>query len=908
MLIDKNKTVCGLKLWENPFTMVKELKPLCRKISAEGSVLLTNDGTLPFKKGTRVALFGRNQEGYVKSGTGSGGAVRVARVPVIWDSFRENGVFQIDEELVEIYTTWVKENPFDNGHGWATEPWFQAEMPVNKALVDKFAAKNDAAVVIIGRTAGEDKDNAPRDGSYMLTSDEEKLLEVVTQGFERTVVVLNVGNLIDLSFLDRYKISALLYTWQGGQEGANALADLLSGKISPSGKLPDTQVYSIADYPSLEDFGNTQRLVYNEDIYVGYRYFETFAPEKVRYPFGFGLTYTDFDINCSAKEQGDSITVTATVKNVGNFTAKQVVQVYFAAPNGRLGTPARQLIAFGKTKELRSGDREVLELTFKKTDMAAFDDSGASGYKNAFVLEAGVYKILVGTDVRTAKEALSVELAETVLVKQCEEALAPTEPFDRIVAREENGRRVIAKESTPLSEIDLDERIKERRPVALPYTGDKGIKLLDVAEGKNTMDEFVAQLSELDLSSIVCGEGMNSPKVTEGTGGAIGGVTDTLFGFGIPVCCVTDGPSGLRLGKDYKSTSLPNGYALAASFDTKLVEEIFCLEGVELFRHNIDTLLGPGINIHRHPLNGRNFEYFSEDPLLTGKIAAAQTRGLDSADCNGTIKHFCCNNQESGRNTTNSVISQRALREIYLKGFEIAVKEGRASAIMTSYNMTNGYHCASNYDLATTVLREDWGYEGLVMTDWWAKCNCKGELGTKENLKALVRSQNDVYMVCDSAELKPNNILEGLAEGYITLGELQRNAKNILNYVISSNTFQKFVDGGCIIPKPEIINEDEMRELVTFENVKNGSRLEARFGGEGSALLVLELTSNTDALAQSPVRLIVDDCIQISLSVSGTEGKTVTVKRKLKVEDKLHPISIGFADAIEIKRLTVKGC
>ena len=244
-------------------------------------------------------------------------------------------------------------------------------------------------------------------------------------------------------------------------------------------------------------------------------------------------------------------------------------------------------------------------------------------------------------------------------------------------------------------------------------------------------------MNDNDLAAIVCGEGMNSPKVTIGTGGAFGGVTDSLLDLGIPVCCVTDGPSGIRIGGDLKSTSLPNGYVFASSFDDDLTEQIFELEGIELFAYNIDALLGPGMNIHRHPLCGRNFEYFSEDPLLSGKIAAAQSRGITKSGCTTTIKHFSCNNQEFKRSYCNAVVSERALREIYLKGYEIAVKEGNATAIMTSYNPINGYWSASNYDLTTTVLRDEWGYKGFVMTDWWARCNCKGEEGTKENLKAF---------------------------------------------------------------------------------------------------------------------------------------------------------------------------
>ena len=904
MIIDKEKTIGGLKLWENGFSAVQELKPLCRKIAAEGSVLLENDGVLPFKKGTRVALFGRNQEGYIKSGTGSGGLVRVQKAPVIWDSFNENGIFRIDSDLVEIYKSWIADNPYDNGHGWATEPWVQKEMPVDSALAEHFAEKNDVAVIIIGRTAGESNDNRDTEGSYRLSAEEDELIKNVSSAFRKTVVVLNVGNIIDLSFMDENRISALLYVWQGGQEGANALADILSGKISPSGKLPDTQVYHISDYQSLDDFGDENTLVYKEDIYVGYRYFETFAPQSVRYPFGYGITYTDFEIDCRATISDSDITVTATVKNTGDFIAKEVVQVYFGAPCGKLGTPVKQLAGFAKTKDLKAGDSETLTITFPKAQMAAFDDSGVTGNKNCYVLEAGTYKIFAGTDIRSASEVASFHICETVVTERLEEVMAPETAFKRIVAKEENGRRVMALEDTPLRETDLDARIFDRREKEIPFTGDKGIKLLDVAEGRKTIDEFVAQLTDQDLANIVCGEGMNSPKVTEGTGGAFGGVTDSLLDLGIPVCCVTDGPSGLRLGNDYKSTSLPNGYVFASSFNTVLTEEIFKLEGVELFRYNVDALLGPGMNIHRHPLCGRNFEYFSEDPLLSGKIAAAQTRGIALSGCSTTIKHFCGNNQELARYSTNDVISQRALREIYLKGFEIAVKEGNATALMTSYNLVNGYHSASNYDLTTTVLRDEWGYKGFVMTDWWTKCNCKGEDGSGQNLKAMVRAQNDVYMVCESAENKSHNILAGLSEGYIVRSDLQRCAKNLLRYIMTSPTFTKFVCGGCKKPDFGKISDENTETVFVVQNPKSGDSFESVYGGDN--VYVFELVSNADSLSQCLVDLKIDEESYVSLSVQGTNGTMITVKRKLKIKEGSHKLSITFPPAIEIKKLSIK--
>ena len=905
MIIDKNVEIQGKKLWEVKPGVVKELQPLCRKLAAEGSVLLENNGVLPFKTNTKIALFGRTQETYIKSGTGSGGLVRVEMTPCILDSFRENDRLILDEELAQIYAEWTKENPYDNGHGWATEPWSQKEMPLSEELVRAAAARNDVAVIIIGRTAGEDRDNSYNEGSYRLTFDELSMIEKVTGTFKETVIILNVGNLIDLSFMDKYNISALLYVWQGGQEGANALSDILSGKISPCGKLPDTQTYKAEDYPYFNNFGDRNESIYEEDIYVGYRYFETFAKEKVRYPFGFGLTYTEFEIGYTAEEENGKIIITASVKNIGNFTSREVVQVYFGAPCGKLGTPAKQLVAYKKTKELKPGEVQNLKLDFDITDMVAYDDCGVTGNEFCYVLEAGYYSIYAGTSVRNSECVLTYEQAETVVVKKHEQIMPAEKEFERFSASlDANGNRVLTKLPVPVRKFDVDQRIDERRPESIAFTGNKGIKLIDVADGKNTLKEFIAQMSDNDLATIVCGEGMDSPKVTVGTGGAFGGVTDSLLDFGIPVCCVTDGPSGIRIGGDFKSTSLPNGYVFASSFDDELAEQIFELEGVELFAYNIDALLGPGMNIHRHPFCGRNFEYFSEDPLLSGKIAAAQSRGVSRSGCTTTIKHYLCNNQETSRNKCNVVVSERALREIYLKGFEIAVKEGNATAIMTSYNPVNGYWSASNYDLTTTVLRNEWGYKGFVMTDWWAKCNCKGEAGNSENLKAMIRAHNDVYMVCSSAEEKRHNIFEGLEEGYITRGDLQYCAENLLNYILNSPTFKKFVLAGCVKPKYASIDEAEFETVAVIDNVISGEEYNLTFDTDKKCIFLFETECKNESLAQYPITLNVGGKNVLSFSISSNDSnKTV---RQMTLSNKSNVFNFRFSDNINLRKFAIK--
>lgn len=430
MDVNKKMMIAGQKLWDISQGPVKQLAPLCRKIAVEGSVLLKNDSILPFKKGEKIAVFGRIQETYIKSGTGSGGLVQVEKIPCIIESLQKNDTFEIDETLAQCYKDWVIEHPFDNGHGWATEPWCQEEMPVDEKLAEMTASRNDAALILIGRTAGEDKDNSTDKGSYYLTDREEELLLNVTKAFERVAVILNVGNLIDLSFMDKYRIGAVMYVWQGGQEGANALVDMLAGKASPCGKLPDTQAFSVESYPSYHNFGCPQKVYYQEDIYVGYRYFETFAKEKVRYPFGYGLTYTEFDTSCSANVCDEKIVVTAQVKNVGTFPARQVVQIYYGAPCGMLGTPDRQLAAYKKTKELQPEESETLIISFDIRNMASYDDSGSTGYPNCYVLEAGEYQIYAGTDVHSAKWVFTYHLQETIVTEQLEEVLTGRSPLN----------------------------------------------------------------------------------------------------------------------------------------------------------------------------------------------------------------------------------------------------------------------------------------------------------------------------------------------------------------------------------------------------------------------------------------------------------------------------------------------
>lgn len=361
----------------NPYKIDwNEYAALARQAVAEGCVLLKNDDkALPIRKGERVSVFGRIQFDYYKSGTGSGGAVNTRYVTNILDALKENKDISVNEELEQTYRDWLKDHPFEKGMGWAQEPWCQEEMPVTKELAEQAAAKSDIAVVIIGRTAGEDKDNSAAEGSYLLTTAEHQMLKEVCGAFKRVAVLLNVGNIIDMKWVKEYDPAAVLYVWQGGQEGGAGAADILTGTVTPCGKLSDTIALDISDYPSTEGFGDPTRVIYKEDIYVGYRYFETFAKDCVLYPFGYGLSYTTFTRTVESFDfDGETVTEKVTVKNTGDVQGKEVVTVFVEAPQGKLGKAARSLAAFAKTETLQPGESETLTLTFPIANLASYVD------------------------------------------------------------------------------------------------------------------------------------------------------------------------------------------------------------------------------------------------------------------------------------------------------------------------------------------------------------------------------------------------------------------------------------------------------------------------------------------------------------------------------------------------------
>ena len=772
---------------------------LAREAGHEGMVLLKNENrVLPVKKGTSLALFGKGVFDYVKGGGGSGD-VTVSHVRNLYDglTMREDAP-KLFTPLVDFYRENV-EKQYSEGAvpGMTVEPEIPAE------LLEGAKQFTDTAIIVISRFSGEgwdrksltyegqsssdvemvEKSNRIFENSdYYLTACEQKMVDTVSENFAKVIVVLNVGGMVDSTwFVHNDRISSVLMAWQGGMEGGLATADVLLGEVSPSGKLSDTFASGLDDYPSTYNFHESPDYVdYTEDIYVGYRYFETIeaAKNKVNYPFGFGLSYTDFQIETLwAGEKDGLISIGVQVENTGDFSGKEVVQVYYSAPQGLLGKPARVLAAFEKTRELKPGEVQVLTLTFPAASMASYDDLGKVA-KSAYVLEKGTYRFFVGNSVRDTEELAFVwEAKEDIVTEQLTEKAAPSllrhrmladGSFEELPARTpndhmENGLGWSGEETEGLAPA-----VRQINGYYLwPDTYGAEIKLIDVAEGRHTLAEFMEQLSDRDLAELLGGQ----PNV---------GVANT-FGFGnlpeygVPNLMTADGPAGLRIKPECGvcTTAWPCSTMLACTWNREIVEKVGCAAAKEVKENNISIWLTPAVNIHRSPLCGRNFEYYSEDPFLAGEMAAAMVTGIQSQKIGATVKHFACNNKETNRKDSDSRVSERALREIYLKAFEIIVKKSQPWVLMSSYNMINGCRASENKDLLEDILRGEWDFQGVVTTDWWTR---------GEHYKEL-KAGNDIKMGTGY----PERVMMALEKGLITRADLERCAGRVLEMILKAD-------------------------------------------------------------------------------------------------------------------------
>ena len=754
----------------------QKMNDLCRNVITEGCVLLKNDGVLPLKN-KRISLFGRCQINTFFVGYGSGGDVKPLYQTSILEGLVNAGA-NINLDLANEYLSWTKCNIPDEG-SWGNWPLCFEEMEISLDTIKKARSNSNVAVVIIGRSAGEDRDIKPQRGSWYLTIEELELLRNVREVFEEVCVVINSGSIMDTSEILDINPNALLYIWQGGQEAGKGVADVLIGNVSPSGKLTDT-IAKITDYPSTKYFGNELYNEYVEDIYVGYRYFNTFEKDKIIFPFGYGLTYSNFKCDIIDVRYIDTvINLKIKIKNIGDYSAKEVLQIYLSKPQELLGNPSLILSSYHKSNELKPNEEEVFDINIEVKDFASYDDEGITGFKNCFVLEKGLYKLFAGFNSLDLEEIFTFKIEENILVKKTQEACYPKEHFKRIV----NNNGILFKD-VPIMTINQKERILNYLPSNNEisnsyYTFDQ------VESGGITLDEFVNSLEFEELEALTRGSlyAMNSPLGPDGNAGTFGASTDKLFKRGIKAISTNDGPSGVRLSAS--STQLPNGVLLASTFNDKLIEDLTYELGKEVKERKSHVLLAPGINIHRNPLCGRNFEYFSEDPYLSGMIASAYVRGVQRANVSACPKHFACNNQEYHRHINDSRVSGRALREIYLKGFELCVKNSTPDVIMTSYNKINGEFSFYNHDLVRIILREEMNFDGLVITDWWMQDD---ESKIFDNLKKQayrIRATVDVYMpgsggTREEPGVSDGTLLYSYEKNAITLGEIRYCAKNVL--------------------------------------------------------------------------------------------------------------------------------
>lgn len=740
----------------------KKNRLFVKKSAAEGIVLLKNDGTLPLKRNCRrIALFGKGARKTIKGGTGSGD-VNTRSIISLEQGFQRAGIEvttgkwldEYDRIYQEAYLAYKKKirQRIENGEplfkAAFENPFFEPE-PQQITPSDAEESKTDLAVFVISRVSGEGSDRKYIEGDYLLSKTERENICFLAKTYPKLVVLLNVGGPVEITeWKEMQEVNAIMNIGQCGDQIGDIVADVLFGRTYPSGKLTSTWAKSFYDYPSAQSYIQADRpddSYYNEGIYVGYRYFDTYSIEPA-YCFGYGMGYTLFSIKAACDHDENGISVSAEVKNIGNDRGKEVVQVYAALPAGALDQPAQRLIGFCKTKELSPGETETVKIRVELPLLSSY-----SAEEEAWILEKGKYGIYVGNSSRDTERIADFIMEEGMMVEKVCNRFPAEEKFEEL-----HGKETVAEEAARngFSAVQSWQRKKE-----------------DIQEeSKEFLYELVGNMTEEELVNTCVGTGwMSSEKGKSVIGEAAitvpGAAGETFYNqrLDIPNVVMADGPAGIRLEEEFEMeedgtvihlkemfadlledagklkreeskegkagstrrryyqycTAIPIAAMLAQTWNLPLLEQYGRLIGSEMKTFGVSLWLAPGMNIQRNPLCGRNFEYFSEDPLVSGKCASAITRGVQNTGNLGvTIKHFAVNNQENNRSHNNSHVQERSLREIYLKGFEICIKESQPVAVMTSYNLLNGIHTANHKALLTDVLRGEWGYRGMVMTDW----------------------------------------------------------------------------------------------------------------------------------------------------------------------------------------------
>ena len=711
---------------------------LCKEAAAEGTVLLKNKGVLPLSEGARVSLFGVGAGDFIFGGGGSG-VVVTDRTVTLHEGLvaaDKKGMLTYFPETAKFYEEAIqsfleeKHNQLPTvGLYSAWRRQYQMELPeLPETLYEKAKAFGGTALFCISRYSAEGDDGGDRTGGagdFYLWETEKKLLDRLCRDFEKVVVILNTcGPVSAVEFAENDRIGAVLYPMYSGGVAGEMLCELLTGKRYPSGHLQDTFAREITDYPGTPDFHKEKYFLnYTEDIFVGYRYFETFAPDKVVYPFGFGLGYTTFAIKATAEKEKNTVSATVTVKNTGKFPGKEVVQLYLTAPQGVLGKAKKVLTAFGKTKELKPGESQNLKLHFDIREFGSFDDLGKL-CKSAFLLEQGEYTVSCGTNVRDTETVLTFTLAETIICRRCHSYMAPKALPERLTA------------SGTYEKLPPAERISHKPKGRLCKAEDKGRFPLVQALKEKRLEELIATLSDEELVELLYGHPMANASNTCGMGHNPRDERQDVRQ--IPLVPTADGPAGLRIraGRgNVPPTFFPCATVVSQSWNQKLAKRLGAAGAAEVKENNVGIWLTPALNIHKSPLCGRNFEYYSEDPLVSGLFATATVKGIQSLGISACVKHFCANNRENHRRLVDSRVSERALREVYLRGFEIVVKKGDPWMLMTSYNPVNGEQSSKNWEAINGILRSEWGYQGVVCTDWRVLSNLEEEVWAGSDIK-----------------------------------------------------------------------------------------------------------------------------------------------------------------------------
>ena len=801
----------------------KDNLQIAYEAACEAVVLLKNDGTLPLKT-KKVALYGPGASRTIKGGTGSG-EVNERHSVTILEGLTDRG-FEITS------MDWIRD--FDEQYATQYAAYKAAKRKVNifntttiMALIkDDFRAPlgrpiaqeevlTDSCIYVVSRQAGEGVDRKAEKGDLFLTDGELEEIRTCAEKYEHFVLVINSGSALDMGFVQEIPgINAIVYICQLGTEGGHAFADLISGDVTPSGKLADTWAKQYADIPFADEFsylnGNLKDESYKEGIYVGYRYFDSFGVEPA-YPFGFGLSYTDFEVQSAGVSlEGSEVTVKANVFNLGQtYSGKEVAQLYVSAPQGNLHKEYQSLMAFGKTGLLAPGERQLLELSFDMKNLASYREADG-----CYVLEAGEYLLRLGNSSRNTLVVGVVVIEEEIIVSRHAHICPIQTIFEELQAPARE-----PEEAVPgLPRLILPQDAIET--VTYSYE-------TPAVSNEPKVKAFLDTLTVSEMVDIVVGVGMFGSESRFNLPGSVGNTTSKFWDRGLANVALCDGPAGLRIQKrtgvnargkakpidlpmsifEYfpgfvkkimlanpekdtvlyqYTTAFPVAAALAQTWNPKLLYQVGTAVYREMKEYGCTYWLAPAINIHRNPLCGRNFEYFSEDPRLTGVLAAAITRGVQQEEgFYVTIKHYACNNQEDNRNFVSSNLTERTLREIYLRGFEICVRQANAKSVMTSYNRLNGIYTPNSHDLCTKVLRNEWGFDGVVMTDWYST-----NPGQADNGLALAAG-NDLIMP-GGASFK-RAILSGLKKGTLTEEDLRRCCGNVVKSIFDSQTQKEYI-------------------------------------------------------------------------------------------------------------------